>query len=498
VKDGGDELSCSTVSDDRETLRVTPDGRVVIGPELTRKLAARPGVYRLLPTTGGLLLLQRLPGEGKPAGPPGSPGRALLSGEIDRLGGLADIIHFIHTNTWSGQLEIVSGQVRKALYCRRGDVQSAASNVPDDRLGAILYRYGLVSEEALASAVKRVAGTPNRIGQVLVEDGIITAHDLYTSMRRQVEEIFYSVLAVREGEFYFYKSGEDEGPPSQLLLPTKALLFEGIRRIDELSYFREKLPSSDVVLVRREPAPTEKLKPTEERVLQLVDGLSSIEHVARASHLGEFEATRILYQLLQSGWLQPRPARASLGGGAGGADTQGKIIAVFNEVYAKIHGAVSAQHGKQAALRRGLESFFSSVAEFSPLFVGVVLGEDGTLPADQLLANLMMCPVEDKLDYLHRGLNELLFFELFTAGEAVDRREEIALHQRLSQILKDVPSGGASIVRPAAPSEASAARVAAPAGTPPAPPAPPAAPARGPEDDDIEELEPEIEVKRPA
>ncbi len=464
--------------DDRDTLRITPDGRVAIGPELARKLAGRPGAYRLLPTSGGLLLLQKLPSEGSQ--PDSARGHALLSGEIDRLGGLADIIHFIHSNTWSGHLEIVCGQVRKALYCRRGDVQSAASNIPDDRLGAILYRYGLVSEEALQSAVKRVAGTPNRIGQVLVEDGLITAHDLYTSMRRQVEEIFYSVLAFREGEFYFFKSGEDEGPPSQLLLPTKALLFEGIKRIDELSYFREKLPSSEVVLVRREPPPQEKLKPAEERVLQLVDGLSSIEHIARASHLGDFEATRILYTLLQQGWLQPRPARETLA--ASGTDTQSKIISVFNEVYAKIHQAVSAQSGKQQALRRGLESFFSSVAEFSPLFVGVSLSDDGTLPADQLIANLMMSPVEDKLDYLHRGLNELLFFELFTAGEAVDRREEIALHQRLSQILKDVPAGGESIVRPAAPTEASPAHIARPQKA----------------DEEEVELTPEMEVKQPA
>jgi hypothetical protein len=48
-----------------------------------------------------------------------------------------------------------------------------------------------------------------------------------------------------------------------------------------------------------------------------------------------------------------------------------------------------------------------------------------------------MAPTDDKLDYLHRGLNELLFFELFTAGEAVDRREEIELHQRLNQIIRD-------------------------------------------------------------
>jgi hypothetical protein len=61
---------------------------------------------------------------------------------------------------------------------------------------------------------------------------------------------------------------------------------------------------------------------------------------------------------------------------------------------------------------------------------------DGTLPVEQLLFNLSMSPAADKLDYLHRGLNELLFFELFTAGEAVDRTAEIELHKKLSQILQ--------------------------------------------------------------
>jgi hypothetical protein len=458
---------------------------VSVGADVATRLGTRPGTYRLLPTSDDLVLLQRVAGPGETP----AVGRVLLSGEIDHQGGLLDIIDFIHTNTWTGHLDIVSGAVRKALYCRRGDVQSAASNVPEDRLGAILFRFGLVSDAALERALGRAAGTPNRIGQLLVDDGVITAHDLYSSMRRQVEEIFYSVLALREGAFYFF-GGENEGPPSQLLLSTKALLFEGVRRIDELSYFRQKLPSSDVVLVRREPAPLDKLKPVEERVLELVDGKRSIALLARHSQLGEFDATRVLFHLLQSGWVQPAAPRARLetNATAVGADTQTQIVLVFNEVYAKVHAAV-AQNGKEAALHRGLESFFSSVAEFSPLFVGVRAEADGTMPVDQLLANLAMSPVADKLDYLHRGLNELLFFELFTAGEAVDRREEMELHQRLSQIMKDVAVQRTQLVQPGGPA-ANAAHVATPAVASPSPSDDPTLNTA----DGAAELEPEIEV----
>jgi len=433
------------VADNRENfVIIEPDGRVVIGTNAARRLAQHPGRFRVVPTTGELVLLQRVEvrtGEASSLQPI-PPGRVALAGEIDVGGGLVDVINFIHGNQWSGQLAVVDGAVRKTIYFRRGDVRTAASNVAEDRLGAILYRYGVVSEEQLAEAVK-ATGASAKLGQVMVERGHLTPHDLYTYVRKQIEEIFFSVLLISKGNFYFYRTGDDDGPTSQLQVSAKSLLFDGVRRIDELSYFREKLPSPDVVLVPRHPQPDEKLGDREQRVLDLVDGARTLEMIARITHLGEFETTKILYQLLQSGYVVRKEARPSIKmkmGKPGDTldDMYGRIIDTFNAVYAKIHAAVAAK-GKEQGLQQGLESFFGSVAEFAPLFVGLSLEPDGTLPRDQVRANLQMAPSDNKLDYLHRGLNELLFFELFTAGEAVDRREEIELHQRLNQILREVP-----------------------------------------------------------
>jgi hypothetical protein len=115
------------------------------------------------------------------------------------------------------------------------------------------------------------------------------------------------------------------------------------------------------------------------------------------------------------------------------------VVESFNEAFARIHGAV-ADSGRQEALFKGLDSFFLSAAEFAPLFVGVSIDSDGRLGPEQLLANLEMAPIANKLDYLRRGLRELLNFELFTAGEAVDRAEEARLHERLQRIFRDLPS----------------------------------------------------------
>ena len=439
------------VPEDRErnVVLIEADGRVKIDAEAQRRLAGRPGKFRVVPTTGEIVILQRV-ADGR-AGTSVSgiaPGKVTLAGEVDAVGGLVDVINFILSQQWSGQLAIVDGSARKTIYFKRGDVRTAASNVPEDRLGAILYRYGIISDEQLQAAVS-ASGVSAKLGQILVEQGLLTPHDLYTWVRKQVEEIFFSVIVMRTGAFYFYRTDEDHGPVSQLSLSTKQLLFDGVRRIDELGYFREKLHSSEVVLVQRHPPPPTKLEPREDRVLQLVDGARDLAAIARTSHLGEFETTKVLYQLLTSGFVDTKQepvVKLQTSRGDSLKDIFGKVIDAFNEVYGKIFSAV-AQRGKAQPLVKGLESFFGSVAEFAPLFVGLAMDERGMLNRDQLLANLHMAPTDDKLDYLHRGLNELLFFELFTAGEAVDRREEIELHQRLNQILRDRGGDGGAGAR---------------------------------------------------
>lgn len=431
------------MADDRNLVLIDAEGRLTLDPEAQRRLAGRPGRFRVVPTTGEIVILQRVAdARNDNSVSMVAAGRVTLAGEIDAVGGLIDVINFILGNSWSGQLSIVDGLARKTIHFARGDVRSASSNVPEDRLGAILYRFGVVNDDQLQTAL-RASGGSARLGQVLVQRGLLNAHDLYTYVRKQVEEIFFSLLTLRAGSFYFYRTDEGHGPVSQLSLPTKQLLFDGVRRIDELSYFRAKLPTTDLVLQRRHPAPTNKLEHREERLLQLVDGVRDIDAIARLSHLGEFETTKILYQLLTTGFVEPRKKGAVTveTGRAGDSieDIFSAIVNTFNGVYAKIYAAVQ-QRGTESKLLSGLDSFFGSVAEFAPLFVGLAIASDGTLSREQLLANLSMAPTDDKVDYLHRGLNELLFFELFTAGDSVDRREETELHARLNQILRDHPS----------------------------------------------------------
>jgi hypothetical protein len=434
-----------TVSDDTLIVRIDEAGHVTVeGQAAQRRLAGRPGRYRLVPSASNLVILERVdePGDARSGSTDRGSGRMLLSGEVGAVGGLVDVLHLVHSSRWSGQFAVLDGALRKTVYFREGDVVAAASTAAEDRLGAILYRYGMVSAQQLERVLERMA-PGERLGQHLVDRGVLTPHTLYQYVRRQIEEIFQSVLALRRGEYYFFLS-EEVGPASQLRFSTASLLLEGVRRMDEMSYFREKIPSSRMVPMpaadRREG---EALPPRSAGVLALVDGRRDVAAIGRESHLGEFEATRHLFHLLRGGHVDLRDPQAPVQVAvplAGPDAALRRTVERFNQAYAQVTAAVAAQGAdKRAALARGLESFFVSAGGFAPLFVGVEVRGDGTLPVDALVGNLELAPIGDKPEYLYRGLNELLSFLLFNAGELADRGALGALGERLRAALARRP-----------------------------------------------------------
>jgi hypothetical protein len=215
---------------------------------------------------------------------------------------------------------------------------------------------------------------------------------------------------------------------------------EGVRRVDEVAVFREKLPSARVVVALHQPQPSEvKLEQNEEKVLSFVNGVRTLEDIARESALGEFETTRIIFNLLRSRYVEV-VKEADIRDGLGVIDERlGNVIETFNSIFRKIYGEVSRK-GKVSSLRAGLDAFFAGTSGFGELFASVHIGPEGDLDPGALLANLERASADNKVDFLYQGLNELLFFELFAAGETLDRAEEENLQRVLNDLFRELSS----------------------------------------------------------
>jgi hypothetical protein len=415
--------------DDDATVLVHGDGYITAeNVTAARRLASRAGRWRLVASPPTLVMLQReyVPGA--------DPGRVALAGDISACGGLLDIINLIKASAWSGALSVIARNTRRTIYFRNGEVRTASSNLPEDRLGQILYRFGVITREQLDQALAKV-GPGAKMGQILIQMGALTAPDLYRWVTRQVEEIFYALILVRDGEFYFERDGK-EPAGANLALPTQNLLLEGCRRMDELSYFRAKLKSSGVVLKRRDDvAPPADLSPTQGEMLRLVDGRKTLEELARLSHLGEFEATHAAFGLLQVGLVEvlEGPPKRDIADQAADRNDLEQVIDAVNWLLRSAFEAIAAR-GEGDRYRDDLGSYLSTLGGFAVLFESLTCEADGALPREPLVERVLASCPKDPLVALLQALDEVVRFAIFTADLAPDAEQQ--MRARIAEVVR--------------------------------------------------------------
>jgi hypothetical protein len=401
------------------------------GSAVNDVLAGRDGRWRVVTPSGSLIILGRVDADGD------SP-QVPLAGEIEAAGGVANVLAFLNQNRWSGRFHTIEAASYRSINFVRGDVTSCESNIPCDRLGELLFRFGRISREDLDQALTEV-GPDRRIGQVLVDLGLATSHDVFTVIRKQIEEVFFAILRLRKGSYCFERTYADDSM-NLVSVSTQSLLLEGARRADEMAYFREKIPSSDVVCAaRRSPPPDTKDMSAElSLVLSLVDGSRTVHEIARVARLGEFDATRALYELMNAGWIEIKRDNL-LGCGpleaVSGDRSASRLIEVFNDFLATINGILTSAH-KQDQLRIDLKAFVEGGTTFAPLFKGLEPAEDGRLAGPLILANLAQIETPKPEEYLQQGLSELLCFLFFVAGDAIGRHRQKELTELLQAALK--------------------------------------------------------------
>ncbi|MBK9519007.1 MAG: DUF4388 domain-containing protein [Anaeromyxobacter sp.] len=411
-------------------LDIDPHGRVAPSGDLVRRaLADRAGRFALLPTAPDLLLARRQPVAG---GPPGAQ-RVTVSGDLSGFP-IADFIGFVHQSRLSGLLTVASSGAERSVAFKDGEVRSASSSVPGERIGEVAVSLGHVTEAQLAEAAR--AGRP--LGKALVDLGHLSASDLWKCFHEQVTAVFHAILLTKEGIFWLQEEAPGERAGAPLAVSTQTLLMDGIRRIDELSLFRARIPGPGAFLRRREPRRPVTLKAVEQQLLALVDGRRTVAQVATAAHLGEFDATKILYHLAEAGYLE-----AVAGPAPAASDRAGQVAAVaagMDELLRTVAAAVTPEH-TPAFLASVRAHLTDARTPFSPLFRRVVPGEDGGLDLALLQANLAAlrggpgAPADPALEaprLLMDALRELLFFYLYLAGERIPREAD----ERLGALVK--------------------------------------------------------------
>lgn len=450
------------------------DQRFVVDPKggLTSadgasSLTGRTGYYRLQPTSPDWVVLVRSPALG---GITETRPRVVLAGDCGTFP-LQDLIAFLGQARWTGVLRLAAPGNERLLTLKDGEVRSAASDSVSDRIGEVMVRLGFVSRAQLEQVLSDAP--PSRVGKAMVERGFLKAHDLYKCLQEQITEIFHGMMLAKDGTFMLIDQELDEKAlVHNLSLSMQGLLMDSIRKIDEFAQFRKRVPHGKLYVIRKK-ASDGKLEPEEDQLLSAADGLKTVIELGRLCKVSEFDATRIVYRLLEGQYVQvsqtaagtvpapsaPRPPSTAVAPPpepmmappdpmgqvpwAAPAIDERKVLHVFNFIFREVRDEVARRGQLSMFLASANAALRGSGVSTSRVLSGLSFLPDGSLDEALVLEQYTQLKAEgqmgsEPLMSLKQALSDVMFFLLFQAGELLESRADEELARRVKELLSSI------------------------------------------------------------
>lgn len=416
------------------------------GNEARYRLRSNEGRFRIMSDTPGLLVLRRLLPHEEPvdelddleglltgggnsdeitAGP-----RVILAGEILSPMTLFQMVEIVAERGFHGEMHVFAADGPWFLLAvDQGALMYARSNHADDRLGELMVRESIIDREWLDVLLGDVTHN-HRLGEVCLERGVLDREQLFALLQKQTSEIFLRMLLVGDGSYVFTSPDPDQPPPDHSVhLPVRALLMDGIRRLDEIELYRQLIPGSDVCLKARARASLNDLDQDATALLMRCDGHKTLGEMAREANLDEFAATRAAYFLVK------RRAAEIVSRDHLDEGEVRRVTAAFSAILRDVFTAVEAAGGLDSA-RQMLAAWVDGSGYTS--YVGAQVATDGTIDTLTVLGAMRSAREEDPLATLHHVGHELVSFALFCAGSALSRDVEIPLSKDVNRRLKAI------------------------------------------------------------
>src|SRR5438105_702987 len=260
---------------------------------------------------------------------------------------LADIFQLIGLQRKTGVLTLRGKDDNVTVTFLDGKVVGAdsASHRLETRLGHVLMKSGMLTQEQLARALEIQKETLQRLGFILTHYQIISLDSLKQALQLQILQIVYRLFRWKDGEYHFSQETTIEYDRDNVVpISAESILMEGARMIDEWPIIEKRIRSSDQVFRRKgsgqeivvvggedvdevdfEPAAaaakkkkgagSDKIRISEEekQVYDLLDGKRKVGEIIEMSRLAEFDTSKALYELLTRDLIEEVRGQAPVG-----------------------------------------------------------------------------------------------------------------------------------------------------------------------------------------
>ena len=211
---------------------------------------------------------------------------------------LPEMLYSIERFRVAGVIEASSGPVVKRVFLRDGYVIHAASNDRSDSLGEFLRRRGEVDQKRLDQISQERAKGKKRVGELLIESGLMTPGQVFEAIREQVEDVVWSLFYWSDGEVTFSIGEFRDVDMIQIQLPVGRVIIEGIKRAPEAKPLVERVGKKGTVLepiFQPESLIELGLDRDEYALLRAVDGSRTLYELCSEGPFSAAENAKLLY-----------------------------------------------------------------------------------------------------------------------------------------------------------------------------------------------------------
>jgi tetratricopeptide (TPR) repeat protein len=231
-----------------------------------------------------------------------------LKGNIREFS-IPKILLYLNRNRKTGTLIIKTQTFTKKVFMEKGDAIFASSTYEDDRLGEMLVKAKKITIQQLEESVELLKLRKKRQGAILVELGYLTPKDLFWGVKYQVREIIYSLFTLDYADYKFIEGSFPENEVITLKMSMGNLIYEGIKRINNLNLIMKEININSVLKLSTDPVSLFQdieLDEKDKKLLSRVDGRKTVKEIADSSPEGSFEALKTLYALWCTGTLEEK------------------------------------------------------------------------------------------------------------------------------------------------------------------------------------------------
>jgi hypothetical protein len=164
---------------------------------------------------------------------------SLVNGRLEGISAPDLLWNLCHRRS-TGVLQLHARGVTKKVYVDGGRIVFAASSDPNERLGELLLREGVVTLDQLERAIAQLAGG-KRLGAILVESGHLSPESLVRGVLSQVKAIVLGLFPWEEGEYAFVEGPLPTEEVVTLGMRTAEILLQGIRQIRSFTRIRRSV-----------------------------------------------------------------------------------------------------------------------------------------------------------------------------------------------------------------------------------------------------------------